>query len=181
MRRVPGVSLPRRLSCRRSQFPNSPWRWPERPPRRSFPSHTHCFAASPTHPSHGYVRRPVVPQATGLRFFGQQKRRRETVAFSVVRRSGQLALARYLSWQAPQALPASLKAVVTAARSPEPAATASLSAAASMFLLAARKPGMSLHTVGNALVSLSEPAGNIFSNASSSCLSLAALATTVFT
>src|SRR3977135_1708621 len=30
-----GVSPPSPLSCRRSQFPSSPWRWPNQPPRRS--------------------------------------------------------------------------------------------------------------------------------------------------
>src|SRR5262249_14091160 len=87
----------------------------------------------------------------------------------------QLALARNFSWQAPQALPASAKAVASCAASPEPAATEGLSKAASAFLLAAWKPAQSLHTLGRALVSpLSGPAGNILSDAASSLLGLAA-------
>src|SRR4051812_17615715 len=54
MPRAPGASPPRRSSCRRSQFPCSPWRWPNPPPAAKHPSHYPRFAVYP----------PTQPRAT---------------------------------------------------------------------------------------------------------------------
>src|SRR5262245_10167125 len=178
MRRVPGVSPPKRSCFRLSPLPISPWPWPDGHDDQAPPSHTpRAWSFYPTQPR--ALRRPVVPQATGLSFGRTQKRRRQCRRL-VCSRSGQdqLALARNFSWQAPQALPVSVKAAVSWAMSPEPAATVSLSNAASAFLLAASKPAQSVHTAGRALVSpLSEPAGNSLTKAVSRGLSLAACST----
>src|SRR5215472_6259120 len=72
MRPAPGALPPRPLSCKRSRFLHSPWRWPKSHQGRSFLPR--AASPSPTHtPSHGYPRRPVVPQATGLSFCPKKK------------------------------------------------------------------------------------------------------------
>ena len=76
MRRVPGASPPRPSSCRRSQFPHSPWRWPNKPPRAKLPSQT-CFAFTHPHPSHGHSEGRSFPKRPAFPFCGQRKRRPE--------------------------------------------------------------------------------------------------------
>src|SRR6476660_9526516 len=96
MRRVPGVSLPRPSCCRRLPFPTSPWRWPNQPPRRSQPSHTHeGFVVHPPTPATGstegrsFPKRPAfsLPTAMRVRNAGNEKGDGNAVAFPIVERA----------------------------------------------------------------------------------------------